>query len=322
MKNKHLPLLLAFILIPAAAQAASLDGPRLGWVFDESRNALRPILGIPGAAILGAPVDLGVSVEQAVVSPRQDFALVTTGKQKDVGIVHFSRVPLQAVKIHGVGAAPDLMAVSATGAAAALYYKDSGRVMLLTGLATTPKVASELYLSGSPSILAVGDDRTLLAVVGKAVYWVSPHGEVPILTGLHSIGALYLETGHMALVADSVANRIYQVKNVTGVAATAILAGPDQGIAGPVGVAISADLQRAFVANGKTGTVVILDLADKKESGKISCGCKPTGLYALDGENLFRLTEASDRPLWLFEMSAGKQRVLFVPGEMTESGKR
>jgi len=40
-------------------QAARLAGPSAGFVFDPAAHALRRIQGIPGAALVGAPVEFG-----------------------------------------------------------------------------------------------------------------------------------------------------------------------------------------------------------------------------------------------------------------------
>src|SRR5215831_9744405 len=66
------------ILIVAAAGAlwvqgqepARLSGPVIGFVFDGSARALRPILGIPGASLVGNPLDVGFALESGFVAPR------------------------------------------------------------------------------------------------------------------------------------------------------------------------------------------------------------------------------------------------------------
>ena len=77
--------------IALTMSAASIEGPHLGLVFDASHKALRPILGIPGAAILGQPLDLGVELHKTAVSPRQDFALATEGEHNRVVVLIIGR---------------------------------------------------------------------------------------------------------------------------------------------------------------------------------------------------------------------------------------
>ena len=71
--------------------AASIEGPQLGLVFDATHKALRPILGIPGAAILGQPLNLGVELNKIAISPRQDYALATEGQHNQVVMLTVGR---------------------------------------------------------------------------------------------------------------------------------------------------------------------------------------------------------------------------------------
>ena len=57
-------------------QAGKLGAPSTGFVFDQSTHALRQIQGIPGAALVGTPVDFGLAVTAAWVAPRLDSAFV------------------------------------------------------------------------------------------------------------------------------------------------------------------------------------------------------------------------------------------------------
>jgi len=317
---------LIFVLLAASAMvfSASLEGPRMGMVFDSSTKAIRPILGIPGAAIMGAPLKTALDLRRVAISPGQDFALASQGEHNEVVVVHLDRAPMTSTLVQGAHRGPDQMVFSPGGRVAAIHYKDGNRIQVLGGLPSAPKVMDELYLSGSAlhSTLAVGDDNTVLASGGNSVYWVTHSGEVPILKGVGKVSAITLTTARLALVADAGTNQIHRLQNLTNALETDILAGPAQGIATPVAVAISSDARRAFVANGKTGVVAILDLQGKTVLHKIDCGCRLTGLDRLDGDNLFRLTEPSNKPMWVLEASAKETRVVFVPADLARSSPK
>jgi hypothetical protein len=342
----------------AALGAASLEGPRLGVVFDPAAKTLRPILGIPGAAIIGQPLVLHPEMEQAAVSPQQDYALATTGEGREVVLLHLDGSPARS--IHGVASAPDRVALSSLGRAAALYYSDRNRIQVLTGLPGAPKAAFELYLSAgeSPSALVVSDDgHVVLTGIANTVFRITPSGEVPVLHGLRQVTSIALisvqgrttansskgrpspvhdgmgnpETevtpsastgGYDAIVADSGQNRIYRVRDVTGAAETQVLAGSDKGIAQPVAVAVSRDNQRVFVANAKSGATTILDLSGDAKPAKVSCACKPTGLARLTGDSVFLLTEPSARPMWVLDADAHQPRVVFVPADLPRTSDK
>jgi hypothetical protein len=227
---------------------------------------------------------------------------------------------LVPVAIQGADRGPDQLSISAGGTAAALYYKSGNHVQLISGLPAVPRISARLYLSAGqvPSALAISDDgQTLLAGVADSVYWLSPSGEVPILRHLSKIVSIALASNHTALVADGVGNQIHRVQNVTTAVEPDIVAGPKEGIAAPIAVAMSHDGKRAFVVNGKSRTIAIFDLQSKTEVGQLSCECTPTGLYRLAGTDVFRLTEPSNGPMWVLEAAAHQSRIVFVPPAVT-----
>jgi hypothetical protein len=61
---------------PVRGQQGSIAGPLSGFAFDNSARVLRPIRGIPGAALIGDPVQFGFDLASANVSPSLDSALV------------------------------------------------------------------------------------------------------------------------------------------------------------------------------------------------------------------------------------------------------
>src|SRR5260370_9750893 len=60
-------------------QAGKLVATWLGFALAPSSHALRRIQGIPGAALVGTPVDFGLAVSAAHVAPRLDSAFVLAG---------------------------------------------------------------------------------------------------------------------------------------------------------------------------------------------------------------------------------------------------
>ena len=318
MNSAKVRLLCVLLVAPAGLYAASaaIEGPRLGFVFDHATKSVHPILGIPGAATMGESLESGLDLRKIAISPAQDYVLATEGGHNQVAVLATSRTPMVPVLVEGADRGPDQLTISAGGRAAALYYKDRNHVQLISGLPTAPRISARLYLSAgqTPTAFAVSDNgETLLAGVGGSVYWVSPSGEVPILRGLHKIVSISLDSSGTALVADGIGNEIYRLRNVTGAVETDIVAGSKEGIAAPVAVALSHDGKRAFVANGKSGVISIFDLHTKSETAKLSCGCTPTGLDRLAGEDVFRLTEPSNGPMWVLESAAHQSRIVFVP---------
>src|SRR5580658_1437758 len=61
-----------------AGSSANVAGTVTGFVYDAQENAIRPMLGIPSAARLGAPVVSDVTV--ASVSPTGSLAIAVEGR--------------------------------------------------------------------------------------------------------------------------------------------------------------------------------------------------------------------------------------------------
>ena len=58
--------------------------PSVGYVFEPEAQALRPILGTPGAALFGSKVEVGINVRRAWVSPRPSFVLAEVEESGEV----------------------------------------------------------------------------------------------------------------------------------------------------------------------------------------------------------------------------------------------
>jgi len=301
-----------------SSSATNLSGPRLGLVFDRAAGGLRPISGIPGAATTGEPLALGFTISRAEISPTQDAALVVNARSSSVALVRASGSDWVTASLDGVEAAPDSMAFSPGGSAAALYYA-AGRVQILTGLPATPAVAGEIDVSGLPApITAMAVDDTgsfLLMAAGQAesvsLYYVAISSAPRLVGSFRSISSVRLfNAGQQALVADTLAATVYQVTDPAGAAITQVVASASDGISGLVAADTDAAGQRIFAAAG-TGTVLILDRSGGPAT-TLNCACTPTGLFRLAGAATFRLTEPAGGPLQVLDANAAP-RIVAVP---------
>src|SRR5208282_3563772 len=106
-----------------------------------------------------------------------------------------------------------------------------------------------------------------------------------------NVAAMTIPATGTALVADSGRNQIYRIRGIGGGIETDAIAGPHDGINGPVAIAVSRDNSRAFVANGKGKTLATIQLTAQPTVSHVACGFAPTGLARLAGNEVFRLTE-------------------------------
>lgn len=313
------------LLLPALVAGATIQGPQLGYVFDSAKGELRPILGIPGAAVLGQALTAGIELRKVAISPRQDYALAVAGEHNQAMVFAMGQSTLTPVMVRGADRGADQIVISAGGLAAALYYQNASRIEVVTGLPAAPKVSSEIYLEAGQELtaIAVGDDgHTVLAAAGGKVFQAAAGGEVPILADLGLVTAITIPAAGTAFVADSGNNQIHRVRGIGAGIETDIIAGPKQGISSPVAVEVSRDGSRVFVANAKPGSVSIIDLKGDAAASTVDCACKPMEMVRLAGNEAFRLTEMSNQPMWVLDAGGTEPRVLFIPAEAPESSQQ
>jgi len=302
----------------------SVQTPVLGFLFDSLAHRIRPLQGVPGAALLSAPLDAGVEIAAAVLSPRQDYTLILSGDERAVELLRFRPNGLLRQAIDGVTAAPDGMYLSPSGSAAGLYYQTSGTVQIITGLPDAPVLAREVGVAASGlnvSAIALSDDgQVLIAAVddNPAILVSGADGSLTSVALGNRVQALAFRP-HTQDAAAAAGNTLVLLPNITQSPQPVPVAGTQDGIAGPTAVAFSNDGQRLFAANAGNGTVTVSDLA-LGNTAAMDCGCHPTGLYRLTGEAVFRLTEMPD-PLLLFDGTTNPPRILFVPPDQASGNQ-
>jgi len=152
-------------LLPA--QPGAVAGPSSGFVFDGAAQSLRPVLGVPGASILGDPLSFGFALTSASVAPAQDLAVVSAAD----GSLHIFRLASGASTertVDGLSIVPERVVFSPSGTSAALYA--AGKAQILTGLPDSPALAGTLDLGGAPSAFALSDDGAyLLYALGGSI---------------------------------------------------------------------------------------------------------------------------------------------------------
>ncbi|HSB14979.1 MAG TPA: hypothetical protein VLE22_11005, partial [Bryobacteraceae bacterium] len=229
------------------ADSDQLTGPHLGVLFDPSLRRFHQIYGIPGSATLGSPMDVGVSVSRALVSPDGDHALVELREGREIGLIRFRDGRAATTVLADAPQAPDLMALSPSGSAGALLYVTTGRIVVLSNLGMAHAQAREVAFPfglARPGLLAVSDDGgALLAVVpdGDEDSLYTAAGDDLRLLGRFGrvTSATFVAGARHALVADALVNRIYRISAAGAGGQLTPLADERQGISGPVAVAAS-----------------------------------------------------------------------------------
>lgn len=301
--------------VSALAQSGSFSAPVTGYVLDRTSSSLRPVLGIPGAATVGAPLDLGYSFGAAYVAPQSDsFAGVAVD-----GSTHWfvkSSAGFVEKTIAGIMNAPGRVVFSPTGATAALY--GSEQTQIVTGLPGAPVIAATIQLT-TPSqagqrhtapVLAVTDDgQYLLAAANGSVQLAGANGTVRPVMQVGAVAAVAWAPGsHDALIAARGTGAVL-IHDVPGSAIQQPLASGGQAFDTVSGAAFSADGSHVFIASASAKSVSVFDLSGNRND--LACSCAPSQLTGM-GQS-FRLTELTTDPLWLLDTGAAGPRVVFVP---------
>jgi hypothetical protein len=288
-------------------QAGKLGAPALGFAFDQSAHALRRIQGIPGASLVGAPVDFGIAVSAAYVAPRLDSAFVLG----DDGRTHLFRLTADAPAERTIDLAGSAQRVvfSPSGSAAALY--SAGSLQVIKGLPDAPVVAGNIRLRinprqahAVPDTLAISDDGAyLLYSTGGPIELIGVAGDNRRVVARRAGSlAAFAPGGHDAAIIDS--DNLVLFQDIAGAATERRFAG----IATPSALAFSADSQKLFVASA-TGRAVTTIQAATGDRAALACDCAPAALIPMG--SVIRLTELGNEPLWLLDTAS--DRVVFVP---------
>src|SRR5262245_13438242 len=148
-------------LVCTAQSGASITGPSIGFISDSEGRTIRPLLGVLGASIPGDPLTLPEGIVHGRISPRQDYALATSTTSGQPVVVRLNTPEVSIVSLAGRPSDSEWVAISPTGAAAALYGKESGRLQFIAGLPGAPEVVSEFdpaQLGGNLQSVAISDD--------------------------------------------------------------------------------------------------------------------------------------------------------------------
>ena len=295
----------------------ALRGPVLGLAFDASVKGVRPVLGLPGAASLGAPFAVPFALDRAFLGNRGGFALATD--QAAAVVVQVTAAGIR--KLVGVTAAPDKVVFSPSASTAALYYADRGVLEVVQHLPAAPKLTASLDLAALPgpvSALAVSDSGLVLAACqtgtdsGAVFVFAKGRAMFSVLSVRRASAIAFRGTSDDALVADAEANLVSRIHDAAGRAAVTVLAGAAEGVSAPVALAASADGRRAVIANGD-GAPVLLVNAETGAARAVSCSCRVAAAEPMAGNAVFRLTGPDESPMWLLDADPPNPRVLFVP---------
>ncbi len=300
------------VLSTVSLLAQRVSGPVVGYV--SSGATLQPVLGVRGAAILGDAIPVDASLTMLAVSPSQEYFLTSSADSGELSLTSTETGESRSIKGAMAGAGRAVM--SPNGAAALLGA--NGRVQVVTGLPDAPVAGPSTDVSsiGAISALAISADGSLaLLAAGEgsdaALYSVSADAGLRWLGPLgQDVRLAFSNRGRSAVIGGVSSNEMWVLGDVSGDFAPRRIAGPENGVAGLVGVAFSDDNRRVIAAHSGGVTRVQLD---DSSTDVAACACTPTTLLKVRGDSAFRLTETGAGPMWIVDGGSPTAHVWFVP---------
>jgi len=313
-------LVIASFGIAAFGQDQSaISGPILGFIEDPNGASIQPIRGVLGASVLGQPLALGSEIRNAVISPKQDYALAVRTDGGEVVLIPLGSDSVNLNSLSGVHPGATRIAISPSGTAAAVFGQDR-TVQSIRRLPDTPELVFQFDVSDIPGDLqglAIADDGTLAVLnfmtPGEATLWVvSSNGSRWVLPAQRPSAATFLTNRHDVVIADDAAQQVFLLSNIDQEASRFSVASFGDGFEAFSGVAASDDGLRVFVISRKSDTVTLIDL-ERGLSAPLPCQCQATGFRALKGSSVFRLTDMTDSPIAILDASSTEPRIIVLP---------
>jgi DNA-binding beta-propeller fold protein YncE len=318
----RLALLLGVCSLAALGADAQLSGPVPGFVFDQTSQSIRPLVGVPGSAYLGSSVVDGF--DAASVSPLGISALAT-----QAGKLYFIRnldsgqpdsTPLDNA-ISGAG----LFAWGQDGLSAAVYSAGSQQAQVLRGLdprdgSKTPTIEDAIDLSslnGAVSVLAFDGKRLLIGAASQGsggVYLADGQSAPKLLVQAANPVALSIDTAKGDLyIADRDNNQIWLIGDYAGDATPMLFVDDRAGVSAPVGIRVSVHGRRLLIANSGSQGIDAVEIATRATVGHVDLDFAPGRMEALGTGSLSLLNFGGPSgPLYVLD-SAGDLAVYFVP---------
>ena len=234
MRSKFLSALslLAVCGTSLLAQGTQLTGPGSGFVFDDQARSIRWIVGVPGAAYLGAAVADGLDIAAVAPNSRLAVAVKSGGLylvRLDAADAAWETLEDNAGQVEKIAWSADSTAVVVSG----------GGLRIWRNLAESPARVTLTGVDGAGWLafaVAPAGDAVLAAAPG-GVYRLTD-GEPRLLVSLESPSGLAFGGAGVAYVADRAGKQVLAIRNWKESAEVSMVAGESQGIDDPVALAI------------------------------------------------------------------------------------
>ena len=304
-------LLLASGCLAETGAGLMMQGPHGGVVLDQRLAALRPIDGLDGASLLGAPVAAGFPVHAAAISGN---AAVFLNEDQPARIYWISDLAAGGPVrwIDSELSAISRVFLSASGDDALVYSSELGLLQRIGGLRAKAGLSPPIHLTVPGKVSAVASNAAanrLLVAAGSedgigTLWLVSLDNNA---AAARHLGALTLpaslqfaQTGDEAAAVSLRSGELFRIASLQLNPEMSRLAGPEDGLENPLAVCAAANGRWAVVNQLGTNLVV----ADQTGLARIDLLWKADRCAWVSGQR-FALNAAGEDPLQILDLTAG-----------------
>jgi hypothetical protein len=278
-----------------SAADTQLGVPVIGHVFDADSQAVKAILGVPGAARFGEALSFGErQVTKAWVGPGSGVALAVLSDGK------LYRLDLAEPTVSEIdAAAPNDVIWSPSASSAALRYGD-GRARVIRNLGNgeaSIEAGFGASTGADAAVAAVSDDGSLLMIIrqdgtGTTLTSLGAAGEERTLLSAPGINrAAFFHNSRDAIVSDSREGKVYVMGDSGELSVLAQIVEPSA-------LAVASDNARAFITSKSGASITSVRIADGL-STSFTCTCAPEIIERLSS-GLFQVSGKAGELTWLF----------------------
>ena len=291
------------VLLPAQ-ESTRLTGPTSGLIFDAPSRAIRVVMGVPGAAYLGAAV--ASDLDNGSVAPNGRLAVAVSA-----GAANLLNVADSSLASLGAGCDGVAVGWSADSAAVALGCADGVRLYRISknGIDRVELAA----FAAKVSALAV-DGSAVLAAAADGIYRIEA-GSARLLAAVPDASSFALQ-GKTLYAVDRAAKSVIAVDNLSTSAAMRLVVGAGQGLEDPIAVGVSADGARLYVADagGESKALRVFDAATAEMLSRVELDFAPGRVDAL-GNGLYLLKARQEAADTVQVLDARQLAVYFIPAQ-------
>ena len=294
---------------PASSSVAAVatSGPQLAYLWVAADTSLRPVLGVPGSAVLGASVVAPGVYTGGAASASSSRAVL----QHLDGSLDIVTLPSGTVLSSVAALKPGAQVRLSPAGQAAVAWDGAGTLLLIENLAGTFQTST---FHGVPALLdaAVSDTGVVAWAVASASGVAVSRADGILLTTAGGFGGLGFAATDTLVVADASTGSLLLVGHASATPVISSLAGGS--LKAPF--ALASSMGRWVLAANGDGSVTRFDLLGTAAPVRIPCsGFTPTLVVPAAGTGNFVLTAAGVGPIWAVAAgsSTAAPQTYFIP---------